>query len=212
MGRVISRCIVCLVPVAVLVAASVASAAPIFVGFESDIVPQSVVGDFTSNDSSQVLFRDSDLTDGANLAVLEFNGSNVLAVGIEDDSGLLMEFDLVASALSLDFGNTALADFGDTAVLTVFLDDIQVGNPVTVALNQTDAVDQTISYTGASFDSAILNYNVTGGLTEVVDNIYISPAIPEPHAGLVFGVGALIVGAVCGRRSANEARLRGTQD
>jgi hypothetical protein len=122
-----------------------------------------------------------------------------------------MEFDFIASALSLDFGNTSLADFGDTAVLTVFLNGTQVGSAVTVVLNQTDPVDQTISYAGASFDSAILSYNVAGGLTEVVDNIYVTPAIPEPGAGLVFGVGALIVGAVCGRRSATEARLRGMQ-
>jgi hypothetical protein len=196
----------------VVVAAFGASAAPIFVGFESDNVPRSEGGDFTSNDSSQILFRDSDLADGSNLGVLEFNGSNVLSVGIDDESGLLMEFDFIASALSLDFGNTSLADFGDTAVLTVFLNTTQVGSPVTVALNLTDSVDQTISYAGASFDSAILSYNVAGGLTEVVDNIYVTPAIPEPHAGLVFGVGALIVGAVCGRRSVTEARLRDMQD
>jgi hypothetical protein len=212
MGSVLARSIMGLAPLAVVVAAFGASAAPIFVGFDSDIVPTSVVGNFTSNDSSQILFRDSDLTDGSNLAVLEFNGSNVLAVGIDDDSGLLMEFDFIASALSLDFGNTSLADFGDTAVLTVFLNGTQVGSAVTVALNQTDPVDQTISYAGASFNSAILSYNVAGGLTEVVDNIYITPSIPEPHAGLVFGVGALIVGAVCGRRSATEARLSGMQD
>jgi hypothetical protein len=211
-GSVLARSIMGLAPLAVVVAAFGASAAPIFVGFDSDIVPTSVVGNFTSNDSSQILFRDSDLTDGSNLAVLEFNGSNVLAVGIDDDSGLLMEFDFIASALSLDFGNTSLADFGDTAVLTVFLNGTQVGSAVTVALNQTDPVDQTISYAGASFNSAILSYNVAGGLTEVVDNIYITPSIPEPHAGLVFGVGALIVGAVCGRRSATEARLSGMQD
>jgi len=212
-GSLFARSIMGFASVAVVVAAFGASAAPILVDFESDTVPTSVVGDFTSQDpnSQQVLFRDSDITDGANLAVLEFGGSHVLAVGIDDDSGLLMEFDFVASALSLDFGNTSLAIAGDTAVLTVLLGGVEVGSTV-LAMNLTDPLDQTISYAGASFDSAIFKYNVAGGLTEVVDNIYITPSIPEPHAGLVFGLGALIVGAVCNRGSATEARLRGTRN
>jgi hypothetical protein len=78
-GSVLARSIIGLVSLAVVVAAFGASAAPIFVDFESDIVPTSAAGDFTSIDSSQILFRDSDLADGSNLAVFEFNGSNALA-------------------------------------------------------------------------------------------------------------------------------------
>jgi hypothetical protein len=77
-----------------------------------------------------------------------------------------------------------------------------------VVLNDTNQIDQTISYSGLLFNSAILNYDVADGLTEFADNIQVTPAIPEPTAGFVFGMGALLVGAVCGRRSRAEVELR----
>jgi hypothetical protein len=61
-----------------------------------------------------------------------------------------------------------------------------------------------------------LTYNVAGGLTELVDNIQVTQAavraIPEPGAGYLFGMGALLVGAVCGRRSPHEVACRATHD
>jgi hypothetical protein len=207
MGSVRARSLLCLASMAVVLLAFGAHAA-IVVGFESDPVPANVGNNFDSSDSSLVHFSD---TNGADLVVLEADGSHALATFFDDESALLMEFDFVASALSLDFGNTSLANFGDTAVLTVLLGGIEVDNTV-LALNLTDELDQTISYAGASFDSAIFKYNVAGGLTEVVDNIHATPAIPEPSAGLVFGMGALMVGAVCGRRSATGARPSGMHD
>jgi hypothetical protein len=199
MGRVITRCIVCLVPVLVLFAASTAPAA-LLVDFNDDTAFVNLPNGFTSNDSSEIHFRD---TDGAGLMVVQQFGSQRMAVLGDDDSGLLMEFDFVASALSLDFGNTSLANLGDTAVLTLLMGGIEVDS-TSVALNLTDQIDQSISYAGVSFDSAILVYNVSGGLTEFADNIQVVPAIPEPSAGFVFGIGALLVGAVCGRRSTTE--------
>ncbi len=204
MGRAITRSIVCLVPMAVLVAASAASAA-LLVDFDSDPapVPTNLLNDFQSVDSSLIHFSD---TDGANLILLNYGGSNALAVLFDDDSGLLMEFDFVASALSLEIGNTSAAISGDTAVLTLYSGGVEVDS-TTLALNLTDAIDQTISYAGVSFDSAILRYNVAAGLTEVVDNIRVTQsvsAIPEPGAGFLFGMGALLVGAACGRRSRLE--------
>jgi hypothetical protein len=199
MGRAITRSIVCLAPMAVLVAASTASAA-LFLDFENDTAALNLLNGFTSADSPLIHFSD---TVGADLFVLDFGGSHAMAVLDDDDSGLLMEFDFVASALSLEIGNASLANFGDTAELTVLLGGVEVGS-VTVVLNGTDAIDQTISYAGGSFDSAFLRYNVAGGLTEVVDNIQISPAspsIPEPGAGFLFGMGTLLVGVACGRRS-----------
>jgi hypothetical protein len=212
----IARSIICLTPVAVVVAAFGASAAPILVDFESDPAPLNVPNSFTSSDSLEVHFSD---TSGANLVVLEVDGSNALATFFDDDSGLLMEFDFVASALSVDFGNTALADLGDTAVLTVFLGGVEVDNTA-LALNLTNQIDQTISYQGVLFDSATFRYNLADGLTglsltEVVDNIEVTRAaavIPEPTAGLVFGIGALLVGAVCGRRLPTEVELRAARD
>jgi hypothetical protein len=190
-----------LISIALATAASGASAA-ILVDFENDPIPFNVPNGFTSGDSSQIHFSD---TAGAELVVLEADGSHALAVLFDDDSALLMDFDFVASALSLDFGNTSLANFGDTAVLTVYLGGVEVGSSV-LALDQTDAIDQTISFDGATFDSAIFKYNVAGGLAEVVDNIYVTPAVPEPRAALVFCMGALMVAAVCGRHSHPEAR------
>jgi len=199
MGSVITRCIVCLIPVVILIAASAAPAA-FLVDFENDPTFVNLPNGFTSSDSSQIHFSDSD---GAGLMIVPQFGSQGMAVLGDDDSGLLMEFDFVASALSLDFGNTSLANLGDTAVLTLLLGGIEVDS-TSVALNLTDQIDQSISYAGVSFDSAILVYDVAAGLTEFVDNIQLAPAIPEPSAALVFGIGALLVGAVCGRRSPTE--------
>lgn len=201
MRNAISRSAAWLISIAVATVASGASAG-MLVDFENDPIPFNVPNGFTSSDSSQIHFSD---TAGSELIVLEADGSHALAVLFDDDSALLMEFDFVASALSLDFGNTALANFNDTAVLTVYLGGVEVGSSV-LALNQTNAIDQTISFDGATFDSAIFKYNVAGGLAEVVDNIYVTPAVPEPHAGLVFGMGALMVAAVCGRHSHTGAR------
>jgi hypothetical protein len=209
-GRAIARSIICLTPLAVVVAAFGASAAPILVDFESDPLGN-VPNGFTSSDSSQIHFSD---TDGADLIVLEVDGSNALSTFFDDDSALLMEFDFVASALSLEFGNTSLANFGDTAVLTLLLGGVAVDS-TSLALNLTNQIDQTISYTGLLFDSATLYYDVAAGLTEVIDNIQVTqaaPTIPEPHAGLVFGMGALLIGAVCGRRSPAEVELRAGHD
>ena len=201
MRNAISRSAAWLASIALATAASGASAA-MLVDFENDPIPFNVPNGFTSSDSSQIHFSD---TAGSELVVLEADGSHALAVLFDDDSALLMDFDFVASALSLDFGNTSLANFGDTAVLTVYLGGVEVGSSV-LALDQTDAIDQTISFDGATFDSAIFKYNVAGGLAEVVDNIYVTPAVPEPRAALVFCMGALMVAAVCGRHSHPEAR------
>ncbi len=212
MGRAITRSIVYLIPVVmvsvvVLIAASTASAA-LLVDFDNDPTFVNLPNGFTSVDSSQIHFSD---TDGAGLLIVQKYGSQGIAVLDDDPGGLLMEFDFVASALSLDFGNTSLANFGDTAVLTLLLGGVAVDSTA-VALNLTDPIDQTISYSGVSFDSAILRYDVAGGLTEFVDNIQVSPAIPEPSAGLVFGIGVLLVGAACGRRSSTEVESREMHD
>jgi hypothetical protein len=207
MGRAITHFILSLVPIAVLVSAAATASASIFVNFDSDTAAVNLLDPFTSVDSPLIHFSDSV---GAELFVVSFDGSNALAVLDDDDSGLLMEFDFIASALSLEIGNASLANFGDTAELIVLLGGVEVDS-VTVALNGTDAIDQTISYAGGSFDSAFLRYNVAGGLTEVVDNIEVAPAapsVPEPGAGFLFGVGALLVGVVCSRRSPSGAGHR----
>ena len=209
MGTEIVRKIACLAAVAVVVAAFGASAAPIHVGFESDPVLTILPNGFTSSDSSQIHFSDTMSTDM--VIFPEASGvNNVLVVGGNDDSGLLIELDFDASALSLDFGYTTFnAVAGEEAVLTLLM-GATVVDSVVVALDVTDGgIGQSIAYQGGvSFDSAIFRYDVALGLAEVVDNIQVTPAVPEPHAGLVFGMGALLVGAVCGRRSPAKVGLR----
>jgi len=209
----ITRSVGCLALAFAAFAGFGASAATIAIGFDSDTapcgapIPCNVPNDFESVDSSLVRFSD---TGGvSDLGVFEFDGSIVLGVGLDDDDGLLMEFDFVASALSLDFGNTDSALPGDTAVLTVFLGGVEVDSISQLLDTTTDAMTQTISYQGVVFDSAIFRYDVAAGLTEIVDNIVITPAIPEPSAALVFGIGTLLVGAVCARRSPIEVLKRG---
>jgi hypothetical protein len=89
-------------------------------------------------------------------------------------------------------------------VLTVFLGGVEVDSISQALDTTTDAMTQTISFQGVVFDSAIFRYDVAAGLTEIVDNVQIMPGVPEPSAGLVFGIGALLVGAVCARRSPAE--------
>jgi hypothetical protein len=212
MSSAIGRSISWLVAMGVTISAFSASATTILVNFDSDLdplPPANVADGFMSVDSSLIQFSD---TDGDGLVLVPFDGSIALAVLDDSDGGLLMEFGSVISGISLEFGNTLTANPMDTAVLTVFLGVTEVGN-VSVGLNMTVAIDQMISYSGALFDSAVFKYNVAGGLTEVVDNVQITlPALPEPHAGLVFGMGALLVGAVCGRRSPTEVKPRIAHD
>jgi len=216
MGPVFSRVLVLvrgvgLILIALAVGAAGASAAPILVTFDSDTLSLPRDNGFTSSDSALIHFSD---TVGADLFVvnypIETAGSNGLAVlRHRDDSALLMEFDFRAVALSIDLGNDNpdFSQAGDAAVLTVFLGGSQVGQ-VSLALNRNSAMDQTILFEGTRFDSATLKYDVNPalGLTEVVDNVLATP-IPEPRAAIVFGVGALLIGAACRRRAHAEAGL-----
>jgi hypothetical protein len=191
--------------------AASADAAPILVTFDSDPTFAGVANGFTSADSSQIRFSD---TLGEDLFIANSaaatNGSNALAVLFDDDSALLIEMvGFIADEISMSFGNDVglYTQDGDQAVLTVFMDGSQVGQ-VPVAMNRNTQMDQTIMFAGANFNSATLIYNLQSGngLTEVIDNLYVN-AIPEPSAALVFGVGALMVGAALGRRRGSRAGI-----
>lgn len=210
MNSTLVRRLAALIPVALVAAASTATAAPILIGFDGDPAFVNVANGFTSTDSGSVHFSD---TSGADLIVLNSatvsNGSNALAVFSDnDDSALRIDLDFFANAISFDFGNDdplfSLAS--DQAVLTTFLGGTQVGQ-VTVAMNRNKAMDQTISFAGVKFDSAIFKFAVDPslGLTEVVDNLSIA-AVPEPGAAVVFATGALLFGATLGRRRPSARR------
>lgn len=196
---------------AAVVAAAPASATTIDVNFDGETPFTNVSNDYSTSETSLISFSD---TVGANLQLvtdpLRTNGSTALAVFNDyDDSGLLIELDFLASAIQMDIGNDS-GDFssaGDAAVLTVFLDGVEVGSE-SLALNRNLLMDQTILFDGALagivFDSAILKFDVDSslGLTEIVDNVSatVSP-VPEPTAATVFGVGSMVFGLACRRRA-----------
>jgi hypothetical protein len=204
-----------LIPIALAIGAMSASAAPILVTFDDDPLGFIAGNDFTS-DTTQIHFMDTVIgtvppspDQGGMFIVNESytNDDNALAVGFDDDdSALRIVLDLPATSISMDLfvGDNYSPQVGDTAVLTAFLGTVEVGPPVSVDLGAPG-----ILFDGATFDSVELEYVVgaPGGLIEVVDNVSVA-LIPEPHAAVVFGAGALLVGVACGRRSRAEVGLR----
>jgi hypothetical protein len=118
-----------------------------------------------------------------------------------------------SNAISMDFGNddAAFSNPGDLATLTLFNGATQVGQ-VTVALNRDDVMNQTISFSGATFTSWTFAYTdaagnpFTGGgqanvgLIEIIDNINYR-AVPEPATWAMMIAGFGLAGAAMRRRS-----------
>jgi hypothetical protein len=158
-----------------------ADAAIHFINFESD-PPGPQLNGFMSFDSNVVTFFDSM---GADLFVADFgiaSHGRALAVGGNDQSALIMNFSMLVDSLSMEFGNDdpALTADGDGVFLTTYLNGNFVGQTF-VFMNRNTAMDQSISFSGAVFDSAVLEYYVTGdGLMKVVDNIEFN-VIPGPE-------------------------------
>ena len=199
-----------LVPIALAIGAMSASAAPILVTFDND--PVDIPGNyFTSQDSSLIHFVDTVIgsPQGGEMSIFSApftNNSNALAIGFDDDdSELRIVLDILATSISMDlyFGDRYVPLPGDAAVLTAYREGAPVGTPVSA-----DLLAQGILFDGVVFDEVVVGFVVgkPGGLTEFVDNVNVTP-IPEPHAAVVFGAGALLVGAACGRRSRAEVGL-----
>lgn len=167
------------------------------IDFEQDAAGP-VANGFMSIDSPLVSFTDSD---GSELAIGNFGIESIgqgLQVGGNDFSLLLMSFSELMNSLSLAFGNDdpAFTDVGDAAVLTVYLDDVEVGQSI-VDMNRNDAMDQTISISGVAFNSASLDYYVSSdGVYKVVDNVTFT-TVPGPGALALLA----LAGALCRFRS-----------
>lgn len=137
---------------------------------------------------------------GANLRVDDYglqSLGNGLAVFSDDTSRLQMSFGS-ATAISLDFGNDDpnWSAVGNLAVLRTFLGSTLVGGAF-VVMNRDDLMNQSISFSGATFDSAEFYYADANfapiGLVEIVDNVSVTSAVPEPesYALMLAGLGVL---------------------
>lgn len=132
---------------------------------------------FTPLETPVVHFTDSM---GADLSVADFaiqSHGNALRVGGDDASALVIDFDIPVDSLSMGFGNDdpAYTMPSDEVVLRVFNDLVLAGES-RVQMNRNDEMDQTISFPGAAFNRATVQYARAGGappinLIEIVDDI-----------------------------------------
>jgi hypothetical protein len=208
-----------LIPIALAIGAISGSAAAALITFDADPLGVIPGNDFTSVDSSQVHFMDTETATPVGYEMFIQNASftsdsNALGVGFDDDdSALRILLDFRATSIEMDFffGNEFfLPQPGDEAVLRAFQYDGVLGDYVAVgdvskSLFLITPPYQSIRFDGAAFDAVQFEFLVSspGGMTEFVDNVDVTP-IPEPRAAIVFGAGALIVGAACRRRSRSK--------
>lgn len=185
-------------------------AAPIVIDFEAGPFGTQPNG-FSATGFPGVTFSD---TLGADLQV-GFSGfqecglTNCLAVFADDTSGLRIDFAAPANYLSLDFGNDnpGFVFTGDLGLLTVFLAGTQVGQASTL-LNIDDIMNQSVSISGVTFDSATFFYTDPSynprNLIEAVDNItYDNVAqVPEPASIALTAIGLMGLGFARRRQNA----------
>ncbi len=187
---------------ALLLASATAQAAVI--DFEADTTGNKANG-FVSASGAGVSFTD---TSGANLIV--YSDSEAIGKGLavfdDDASRLRMDFSAYATELSLVFGNDdpCCSDVGDRAWLVLY-DGVVVVDSVSVAMNQDDLPNQTISYSGTAFNGALFWYGDAGGtpiaLIEIVDNVTFNVAeTPEPASLALLGAGLLGLAGLRRRR------------
>jgi len=134
---------------------------------------------FTSADSSIAHFSDSS---GENMNVADTSPETIgqgLRIFGDDDSRLIINFDVPIKKLSLVFGNDdpGFTQAGDVALLNVYRGGVLVDS-TSVVMNRNDEADQTIGVAGGKFKRAELVYargETPIDLIEIVDNIRFSP-------------------------------------
>jgi hypothetical protein len=148
---------------------------------------------FQSVDSLLATFRTS--SNLSSLQVINFgaasNNSNALFVPGPTSDVLIIDFSTLVSSLSLDFGFDPSNEPQSTAVLTLFLDGMQVGQ-TTMLVNQNGLLDQTISFSGGLFNQAVFSVALASNpgccSTELIDNVTFTP-VPEPATIVLLGLG-----------------------
>lgn len=131
-----------------------------------------------------------------------FFGTRGLAT--EDDLGVVMNFDVPVTSLSLWFGNDHFGDTveGDTAILQTFLDGVFVGETILV-LNRDSIINQQILFSGALFNRATFRVASNDDIVETIDNIEFTP-IPEPASLALLAIGVTGVAARLRRRNSTQ--------
>lgn len=159
--------------------AQAAVAGPIVIDFTAETTGAKPNG-YATAAAPEVLFYD---TLGADLLVYDAGGeSNGLALGTFSDDTSALEIRLASpsNSISMGFGNDDpnVADVTDQAQLTAYRGATQVGQ-VLVNVNADDAMNQTISFSGALFNRVQFQYvdaaQAALNLIEVVDDIKIGP-------------------------------------
>lgn len=120
--------------------------------------------------------------------------ANICLANFGDDTGALrMDFNGSYTNLSLDFGNdnVGFIPANGLGLLRLYMNNVWVGE-ASVVVNLDDIMNQTVSYSGAAFNSAIFAYTDSAknnvGLIEVVDNINYSGMVPEPASIALLGL------------------------